>query len=331
MNDQRRNEGRVSPLVGVLTLGGLLMLAVLPGCNGRRDPWAEVPGKGPRVLVSFPPLYCFAKNVAGEDAQVLSLLTTVGPHDHQAAREDVAAAAGADVFLVCGLGLDDFTTRVANNSGNPHKDLVRTIGEAIPTSNLIPIGHEHAEGVKCDCAHGEHDPHVWLGIDEAIHMVNGICKILQDKSPGQQDAYRQRADTYIARLRKLHADGMKMLEGKKNRTIITNHHAFGYFARSFKITVEDAIQVQPGQEAEVSKMNKLVEVMQAKQIRVIGVEPQFPRAAAETLRDALAKRGMKVEVITLDPIETSESPQLSAGYYEERMRANLEQLAKHLP
>ncbi|MCI0458370.1 MAG: metal ABC transporter substrate-binding protein [Gemmataceae bacterium] len=330
MNDQRRNPGNVSPPAVALMLGGLLTLALLPGCSGTKDPWPAVPGNGPRVLVSFPPLYCFAKNVAGDDAKVLSLLTTVGPHDHQATAEDAMIARGADLFLVNGLDLDEFTTRVVNNSGNRNKDLVRKVGESIPTSTLIPIGHEHAEGAKCDCAHGEHDPHVWLGIDEAVQMVNAICKALQDRAPGQHDAYRQRADDYIARLRKLHEDGLKMLEGKKTRTIITNHHSFGYFARSFKLTVEDAIQVQPGIEAHAQQLTKLIALAKAKQIRVIGVEPQYPTGAAEKLQQALRKQGVETTIIELDPIETSASPQVSATYYEERMRANLEQLAKHL-
>jgi zinc transport system substrate-binding protein len=161
-------------------------------------------------------------------------------------------------------------------------------------------------------------------------MVNSICKALQDKAPGQHDAFRQRADDYIARLRKLHEDGLKMLEGKKNRTIITNHHSFGYFARSFKLTVEDAIQVQPGIEAHARQLTKLVALAKARQIRVIGVEPQYPTGAAEKLQQALREKGVETTIIELDPVETSASTQLSATYYEERMRANLEQLAKHL-
>ena len=66
-------------LAGKAVVVGLLAVAVaLPGCNNAEDPWKDVPGGQPRVLVSFAPLYCFAKAVAGPDVAVLSLLKDVG-------------------------------------------------------------------------------------------------------------------------------------------------------------------------------------------------------------------------------------------------------------
>lgn len=314
----------------VLLVGMLGLAATLSGCSKREDPWAKVPGKGPRVLVSFPPLYCFAKNVAGDDAQVRSLLTTRGPHDHQPTAEDAIIARRADVFLVNGLGLDDFTASVVNNSGNPNPHLVRKVGETIPTGTLIPIdkNHKHAGG-KCDCAHGEHDPHVWLGIDEAVLMTDQICKILQELNPTRKNAYRERADAYIARLHKLKEYGRDKLASKKNRSFITNHNSFEYFRRSFGLVVEGAIQVQPGIEADAVRIVKLGDLARAKGIRVIGVEPQYSRAAAETLQERLRRDVPDMTIIELDPIETSPWD-LRPDYYEQQMKTNLDNLAKAL-
>ena len=55
-----------------------LLLACAIGCNGGRDPWMDRPG--PKVMAYFPPLYCLASTIAGDDAQVQSLITHVGPH-----------------------------------------------------------------------------------------------------------------------------------------------------------------------------------------------------------------------------------------------------------
>src|SRR4051812_44016865 len=77
---------------GALALAVAVGALLVGGCGGGGDdPWAGVPGGEPRVLTSFPPLYCFAKNVAGDEVAVLNLLTTTGPHDHQPDHSDAVA------------------------------------------------------------------------------------------------------------------------------------------------------------------------------------------------------------------------------------------------
>src|SRR5437762_7743417 len=93
-------------------------LLSLVGCSRSPDPWGEGKDKSLKVLVSCPPLYCCTKGVAGEEARVVSLLAPTGPHEHQANADDAQLAAGADLFLANGLGLDDFVGRVVTNSGN---------------------------------------------------------------------------------------------------------------------------------------------------------------------------------------------------------------------
>src|SRR4051794_4666386 len=92
---------------------GLGMVLSLLGCGTAEDPWP--PGK-PRVLVSFPPLYCFAKNVAGDKPAVMSLLTTTGPHGFEAGQTEALKIDRADVFLANGLGLDKFVATAVATS-----------------------------------------------------------------------------------------------------------------------------------------------------------------------------------------------------------------------
>src|SRR5262249_38163104 len=155
------------------------------------DPWAKVKGGPPRVLVSFAPLYCFAKAVADDDVAVLSLTTSVGPHDHNADADDAIAAQKADLFLANGLTLDDFVTKVANTASNAKQDLVHKPGEAIPKNRLIHVAEDKddhdAPGHKHDHKHGEYDPHVWLGVEEAEVMVNRIAELLAQRDPARKD------------------------------------------------------------------------------------------------------------------------------------------------
>src|SRR5262245_22954591 len=82
-----------------------LVVATAVGCTGGRDPWADRPG--PKVIAYFPPLYSLATSIAGDDAQVMSLITHVGPHHFEPTARDALALRRADLFLTIGLGLED--------------------------------------------------------------------------------------------------------------------------------------------------------------------------------------------------------------------------------
>src|SRR5881392_1164325 len=105
---------RLVPLLAVSAVAGLT--AMLVGCPGGKtssDAWASA-GDRPKVLVSFAPLYSFAANVAGDDAEVKCLLTTSGPHTHgDATPRQIDLARGCDVFIVNGLGLEDEADGIA--------------------------------------------------------------------------------------------------------------------------------------------------------------------------------------------------------------------------
>src|SRR5688572_27059107 len=111
----------------VLAAGGLLALTGCPSSKDS-DPWASA-GDKPKVLVSFAPLYSFAANVAGPDAEVKCLLTTTGPHTHgDATPRQIDLARGADVFFVNGLGLEDeadgVATKLQKVAANPKWNVV---------------------------------------------------------------------------------------------------------------------------------------------------------------------------------------------------------------
>jgi zinc transport system substrate-binding protein len=315
-------------VVALVTL--LAAVVLLPGCRRAGDPWGEVKGGPPRVLVSFAPLYCFAKAVAGDEVAVLSLTTTVGPHDHNADADDAIAAQKADLFLANGLTLDDFVTKVANTASNSRKDLVHKLGEAIPKNRLIHVAEDKddddAPGHKHNHKHGEFDPHVWLGVEEAEVMVNRIAELLAQRDPARKDGYKARAAAYVAKLHQLLADGKAALKDKKNRKFITNHHSFRYFARSFGLEVLDSIQMQAGVEPAGPQLARLADLCKKHDVRVIGVEPQYNRRAAEALQKSLPN----VAIVELDPIETANPDDLTPEYYLKRMKQNVENLAKHL-
>jgi zinc transport system substrate-binding protein len=313
-----------------LTLAALVPLFLsFYGCSRADDPWEKVEGGQLKVLVSFPPLYCFTKGVADKDAKVLSLLAPTGPHGYTPGADDAHVVAGADLFLVNGLKLDDFVTNVINTSQNKKIKKIMVAEQAIPESSRLEVGgHEHGGGADHD--HGKWDPHAWLGTQQAILMVKEIAVALKEADPDHAANYDKRAAEYMQKLKDLQDHGNKLLDGKKNRKIIANHESLGYFCKSFGLELVGSIMGRPGVDAGGPEMAALVDIGIKEDVRIIAVEPQYREDTAETLRKNLNKRGGKAVIVEIDPLETAPRDKLDADYYFRVMRQNLQNLAKHM-
>jgi len=276
--------------------------------------------------------------VAGDDAQVQSLLTSKGPHDFEFRASDAKKLKKAALFLVIGLGLsDDVTNRLADAANNPNMRVVK-LGESIPKEQRLPAGlctcgHDHDDGDHAghEHSHGEYDPHVWLGIPEAIIMVGAIRDALSQADPAHKDGYTKRAAALIERLTKMQTEGQALIaaksKGEKPR-LLTHHDAMRYFARSFGAEIADAIEM-PGREPSGKRLDELIKLCKEKNVRLIAVEPQYPsRTGAQTLLRELQRKGIPdAAFVELDPLETADPADLTPDYYERRMRHNLDNLA----
>jgi ABC-type Zn uptake system ZnuABC Zn-binding protein ZnuA len=317
---------RSQPGVAIALAAVLLTVA---GCSGGADVWADRPG--PKVLAFFPPIYSLAASVAGDDAQVLPLLTVKGPHDYEPRRSDALKLRRADLFLINGLELDDpLAQKLRDTSGNAALKLVK-LGGFVPKESLLEAGvchHDHGDGSHEPHSHGGHDPHVWLGIPEAIHMVGGIRDELSALDPDHAAGYAARAAALVDRLKALQEEGAKRLAAKKEKArLLTRHDSMRYFARSFGAEVVDSIEL-PGKEPSAKRLAELVEVCKAKGVRLIAVEPQYPsHTGAQAVLRELRRHGVEAEFVELDPLETAEPADLTPDYYESAMRANLDRLA----
>lgn len=298
---------------------------VLLGCGGKESVWPDRPG--PKVVVSFAPLYCFAVNVAGDDAVVKNMMAATGPHDFQPTDTDARLVRHADLFLINGLELDTAKAdALKKGSGNTNLRVVG-LGDRIPESSLkkgvcyhmLKPGETHDHGW---------DPHVWLGPDQAVVMVEAIRDALKQADPPHADGYDRRAAEYVAKLRKLKADGLDLLKTKTDRKIVTQHESLGYFADAFKLEVLGVVQQKPGSEPTRGELNELVKKCVENHARLLAVEPQFSPQAADTIVKELRQRGVSdAGTVEIDPLETCRPDELDAGWYERKMRANLEALA----
>jgi zinc transport system substrate-binding protein len=308
---RRRWRLLAAGLIVVLTAG------TLHGCSAPINPWADAPGS-PRVLASFPPLYCFTKNVAGEGVGVLCLNTAEDPHEvKDPPRAEYIKVRKADLFLVNGLELesDKVVNGLKKTAGNPRLEVIR-VGEAVPEAQRRHLG-----------GNGPEDPHVWLGIPEAKRMVEKIRDELQRIDPKRKDQYAANAKAYLTKLDDLLAFGKAQLGGAKLK-VIAMHDSMGYFAQCFHVDDVATIQANPGEDPSGRKMQELIKLGTQQGVRAVCYEKDAKKDSAETLMAGLKRNGVTAVLVEFDPLETADPQLLNAGWYEERMRSNILNLAQ---
>jgi len=297
------------------------------GCPSVPDPWEERPGK--RVLTTFAPLYCFAQNIAGPDANVKIVTAESGPHGFNPSPRDVMLVKRADLFVINGLELDNsIAQRMIQGARNKSVRLVEA-ASAVPKKDLREAEAEHDEDDDGhDHHHGRYDPHIWLGIPEAVKMVGKIRDELSAIDPDHAGGYESRAKEYIAKLGKIASDGHEMLKDKKERRLIAFHDSLYYFARAFNLEIADSIEIAPGVEPTPRKIQQLIQTCQKHHLRIIAVEPQYPsNTSAQVLLNELKQKGIDAVFVEIDPLETARLADLTPDFYERKMRENLQNLA----
>ncbi|QEL18077.1 metal ABC transporter substrate-binding protein [Limnoglobus roseus] len=324
------------PIAAAFFVVSALLTAVTVGCSpaDQSPAWPAKPGL--KVLASFAPIQCLVMNVAGDDANVQVLFGDEGPHHIKDNPGHVKLFAGADVVYTNGLGLETRNVKTIQKATSKQVPVV-ALGDLLPENMRLMGGcdcckDEDGKEGEHDHEHGDFDPHVWLGIDQAVKMVEAIRDDLQKRDPAHADNYATRATAYIAKLNNVKADGQAMMKDKSEKQFISFHDSLSYFAKNFGLKAPEVIQLVPGQEPTQKQLTSLMDRCEKKKIRVIAIEPQYGSGtSAKAVADALKVKGLSdVQMIVVDPLETTAEGEFNAGWYEAKMRANLEALAKAL-
>ena len=172
---------------------------------------------------------------------------------------------------------------------------------------------------------------MWLVPDYAI-LRRSIRDAFKEADPTHAAGYDKRAGDYIKKLQQLKADGLAMFKEKTDRNIVTFHDSMTYFATAFDINIVGVVQKNPGTEPNSEQFTKLLQLCADDKhpVRIITVEPQYSTSgsANEVVKELQRKKVPDPKLVEFDPLETVTPGDLTAEWYEAKMRANLEALAK---
>lgn len=254
--------------------------AVGAGCNGKPgggDGGGRFTNSGKlRVLATYSILGDLVKNVAGDEAEVVTLVGPDGDaHTFDPSPQDGMAVADCAVIFENGVGFETWLDKLYTSSGSKATRVVVTTGLEFREGQCH---HSKAEREKLGDAHEhEDDPHVWHDVRNAIHMVGIIRDKLCELDPSHAERYRANGAAYLAKLEALHAWVEKEVEAipADRRKLVTNHDTFGYFADRYGFTVAGTALASVSTEAgdpSAAEFAKLIESVKATRVPAIFAE-----------------------------------------------------------
>lgn len=297
---------------------GLLVLAVAAqaalGCE--RAPAPPAASGRPLVVVSFFTLWDFARQVAGERAEVVSLLPPgVEPHDWEPTPQDVILVRKARLFVYNGAGFEQAASRLLKEIANGGP-LAVDATEGIPV--LEAPGKPRGEGSTSF----PRDPHVWLDPVLAQAQVDRITAGFIQADPEGRAGYTERAAAYRAKLAALHAEFETGLRDCARRDVVTSHAAFTYLARRYGLTQVPVLGIASESEPSPADLARLVRFARKAGVKYIFFETLTSPKLAETLA-----REVGAKTLVLNPVEGLTREEAAAGKdYLTLMRENLANL-----
>ncbi|HET8815660.1 MAG TPA: zinc ABC transporter substrate-binding protein [Solirubrobacterales bacterium] len=256
--------GRLPRRVPALAGASLVILLPVAGCG------AAGSGDGRlQVVATTPQIGDWVRTVGGEAVAVEQLLEpNSDPHDYEPRPSDVEATAAASLVFANGDDLDAWVEEIVEDSGSeaPIVDLGAAVPERPPDGD---------------------DPHWWHDPRNVEAAVAEIATRLAEAEPADGRLYRQNAKTYLQRLRNLDIGIAGCIESvpASDRKLVTDHDAFGYFARRYGIEVVGAVIPSQTTQAQSSArdLSELTEVVEREEVPAIFPESSLSSAAAEAI------------------------------------------------
>ncbi|HEX6702826.1 MAG TPA: zinc ABC transporter substrate-binding protein [Gaiellaceae bacterium] len=272
----------------------LALVVLLAGCGGSSSSDGKL-----RVVATTTQIADWMREVGGPDVDVHQILQpNTDPHEYEPRPRDVEAVARADLVFENGDGLDAWMDKVVAQAGTHPRVMV--LGEFVPVK--LPGESSGPERSRFD-PHWWHDPR---NADAAVFAM-GAELILADAKHGKHGpAFARRGRAYRATLealdRKLRACFARI--PPRERNLVTDHDAFGYFAHRYGLRVVGAVIPSQTTQAQPSagETARLVALIRREHVRAVFPESSLNRNLAETIaRESGARSDLTLYGDTLGP------------------------------
>ena len=270
-------HARIAPMARAavgLAVGSLLVACTTGSGASPVNSQGDAPGRID-VVTTTTVFADLVKHVGGDRVNVTSLVPKGGEvHTFEPRPSDLTALERAKVVFMNGVGLDDWMTRMLQQTAT-NAPVIR-LGENLPGVTYI-TGDEGP------------NPHLWMNVAYARMYVGRIADALSAAEPAAASVFATNAKAYDAQLATLDGwvrDRIGTIPAD-HRRLVSFHDAFPYYDQAYGLTIVGVVVPAPGQDPSAGQIAALVKAIRDAHVKAVFSEVQFsPQLAQAVAREA---------------------------------------------
>lgn len=275
----------------------LLMLISLVGCNQdtkvkENDTSKDISsnvidkensesGKKLKIVATLFPQYDFARQIAGDKADVILLLPPgTDSHSFEPTASNIIDINKSDLFIYTGKYMEIWAERIIESLESDDVTILDV------SKGITLVKNEEEENDLVGHYH-EYDPHIWTSPVMAKTMAENIGTTLCYLDPENADYYKARTEKYLNELESLNLEIKTIVEdGKRNKIYFGERFALYYFAKEYGLDYMSAYDNCSSEtEPSVHDMALIIDEVKENNIPVIYYQelsdPKVSRAISE--------------------------------------------------
>jgi zinc transport system substrate-binding protein len=269
------------------------------------------------VLASFYPMEEFTKKVGKDKVYVLPLVRSgTEPHDWEPGVRDIQRMQDADLIIINGLGIENWTDDVYTINSDAY---------VIDTSygiKPIYISSDKRLQISEESKEIRTDPHIWLNPVTIKIQVQNIADALTKVDPENKNYYQKNADAYKAELDIVDKKIRDELAQCNKKDFFAFHDAFSYFAQEYGLNQHTVLKsIDPLSDPSPRDIMEVINLARTLDAKVIFTEDGVNQKMSQVIADEVGSK-----VLVLSPLEFGDGEKT----YLEMMVQNLDNLKEAL-
>lgn len=239
----------------------VLSAFAVSGCNKVNDN-DESDGSKLKIVATIFPYYDFARNIAGDKAEVKMLLSPGNePHSYDPSPSDIVAIENCDIFIYNGGESDEWVESVLESLQNSNIRILKMM-DYVDTLNEQETDHTDSD---------ELDEHIWTSVRNAQKLSKIISDTLKQTDAENSDYYSENELIYTQMLSNVDSQIMSVVENSSRNTVVFgDRFPFLYFVNDYGLSYECAF---PGCSSEtepsIATVKRLIDFVREDEIPVV--------------------------------------------------------------
>ena len=270
-------------------------VCLLAGCGGATSPRRGKQSGKKVVVTTFTIMADMVREVAGEAAEVESLIRPGAEiHGYEPSPRDIVKAQSADLIVWNGLNLERWFEKFFEEVG--------AVPRVLLTEGIEPLGIGGGPGA------GQANPHAWMAPALAVVYVENIRRALVGMDPANEAVYGANAAAYTAKLQALDERMRERLAAipEGQRWLVTSEGAFSYLCQSYGLRQLYLWPVNAEVQGTPQQVQAVIDGVRAHRIPVVFSESTVSdRPARQVAQEAGARYG---GVLYVDSLTSADGP-----------------------